>query len=153
LIRFRNFKPSAKGSALEVFMLVNRTHWHMETDVIVIGYGSAGAVAAMTAHDSGLQVVVLEKQAQPNHLTTSFMAGGVIICPNDIEGAFRYMEALYKVRRTLIFSGFGHTTVLKTRHGCRTSAQQCRYTATAASIRFRGRRLLTFTRCAAEGPV
>jgi len=76
----------------------------METDVIVIGYGSAGAVAAMTTHDSGLQVVVLEKQAQPNHLTTSFMAGGVIICPNDIEGAFRYMEALYKVTDNLFWT-------------------------------------------------
>ena len=35
-----------------------------EVDVIIVGYGGAGAVAAITAHDMGARVVVLEKSAQ-----------------------------------------------------------------------------------------
>ena len=33
----------------------------METDVVVVGYGGAGATAAMTAHDNGARVIILEK--------------------------------------------------------------------------------------------
>jgi len=35
------------------------------TDVLVIGYGGAGASAAITAHDAGADVVVLEKLDEP----------------------------------------------------------------------------------------
>ncbi len=39
----------------------HQQEWDMETDVIVIGYGGAGAVTAITAHDAGARVIVLEK--------------------------------------------------------------------------------------------
>ena len=35
--------------------------WDEETDVVIVGYGGAGAVAAITAADAGAQVLVLEK--------------------------------------------------------------------------------------------
>jgi succinate dehydrogenase/fumarate reductase flavoprotein subunit len=35
--------------------------WDKETDVVVIGYGGAGAVTAITAFDAGSSVIVLEK--------------------------------------------------------------------------------------------
>ncbi len=35
-----------------------------EADVLVVGYGGAGSVAAITAHDLGAQVIILEKSAQ-----------------------------------------------------------------------------------------
>jgi len=35
--------------------------WDKETDVVVIGYGGAGAVTAITAFDAGTRVLVLEK--------------------------------------------------------------------------------------------
>ncbi len=35
--------------------------WDEETEVLIIGFGGAGAVAAMTAHDSGAKVLVVEK--------------------------------------------------------------------------------------------
>ena len=41
-------------------MLAQRTRWHLDADVIIVGYGSAGAVAAITAYDAGAQVVILE---------------------------------------------------------------------------------------------
>ena len=35
--------------------------WDKETDVVAVGYGLAGAAAAMTAHDAGAKVFILEK--------------------------------------------------------------------------------------------
>ena len=35
--------------------------WDEETDVIVLGYGGAGAAAAISAHDAGARVVIVEK--------------------------------------------------------------------------------------------
>ena len=37
------------------------TNWAQTADVVVVGYGSAGAVAAMTAFDAGADVLILEK--------------------------------------------------------------------------------------------
>ena len=36
--------------------------WDYEADVVVVGYGGAGAIAAFTAHDAGAKVLLLEKQ-------------------------------------------------------------------------------------------
>lgn len=36
----------------------------IEADVVVVGYGCAGAVAAFTAHDAGAKVVILEMMAE-----------------------------------------------------------------------------------------
>jgi hypothetical protein len=74
-----------------------RIRWHFDTDVVVIGYGAAGATAAISAHDAGTNVLVLEKQESPSIISNSFMSGGSFICPNDAQQASLYMEALYKV--------------------------------------------------------
>src|SRR5690606_21421494 len=38
-----------------------------EADVVVIGFGGAGACAAIEAHDAGAEVLLLEKQSEENH--------------------------------------------------------------------------------------
>jgi len=55
----------------------------IETDVIVIGYGCAGAVAAMTAHDEGCRVVILEKMDAGGGAT--FLSNGGILIPTAME--------------------------------------------------------------------
>jgi succinate dehydrogenase/fumarate reductase flavoprotein subunit len=57
--------------------------WDKETDVVVIGYGGAGAVTAITAFDAGARVIVLEKSPSlaslgitGNTHTTQISGGG-----------------------------------------------------------------------------
>ena len=66
-------------------------------DVAVLGFGNAGAVAAVTAHDAGAHVVVLEKQPEATHRPNSRYAAGFFLVPTDVDGASRYLEALYAV--------------------------------------------------------
>ncbi|MBI2304962.1 MAG: FAD-binding protein [Chloroflexi bacterium] len=67
-------------------------NWDMETEVLVIGYGLAGAVAAVVAHDAGSQVLMLEKGKYPGGC--SILAGGGIKCVADVPGAIDYFTAL-----------------------------------------------------------
>ncbi|NKB57101.1 MAG: FAD-binding protein [Alphaproteobacteria bacterium] len=60
-------------------------------DVIVVGYGFAGAVSAIAAHDAGAQVLLLEKMADPGGI--SVCAGGGLRLSRDREAAFAYLKA------------------------------------------------------------
>lgn len=66
-------------------------------DVAVLGFGNAGAVAAVTAHDAGAHVLVVEKQPEDTHRPNSRYAAGFFLVPNDIDRACRYLAALYAV--------------------------------------------------------
>jgi succinate dehydrogenase/fumarate reductase flavoprotein subunit len=60
-------------------------------DVIVIGYGFAGAVAAISAHDAGARVLLLEKNTDAGGISV-VSAGGLRIS-NDAAAAFAYLVA------------------------------------------------------------
>lgn len=51
-------------------------HVHHQTDVLVVGYGCAGAAAALEAHAGGAQVTILEKTSGPGG--SSALSGGEI---------------------------------------------------------------------------
>ena len=72
----------------------NNIRWDKEVDVIIIGFGGAGAVGAITAHDAGVSVCILEKQPEAVQVTNTSMGNGVFIQPNDVESAVRYMTGL-----------------------------------------------------------
>jgi succinate dehydrogenase/fumarate reductase flavoprotein subunit len=63
----------------------------IETDVVVLGYGSAGAVAAITAHDKGSRVIILEKM--PTGGGASFLSNGGILVPTSME----FSKYLYSI--------------------------------------------------------
>lgn len=63
----------------------------LETDVVVVGYGGAGAAAAITAHDSGARVIILEKMAAGGGNTLA--SANSILVPKGM-GAVDYFEAL-----------------------------------------------------------
>ncbi|MBI2854096.1 MAG: FAD-binding protein [Chloroflexi bacterium] len=56
---------------------------NIETDVVVVGYGAAGAAAAISAHDAGANVAVLEKMAEGGG--NSKVGGANIIIPRDMR--------------------------------------------------------------------
>ncbi len=60
-------------------------------DVVVIGYGFAGAVSAIAAHDGGSSVLLLEKMADPGGI--SVCAGGGLRLSRDRDATFAYLKA------------------------------------------------------------
>ncbi|HLJ21997.1 MAG TPA: FAD-dependent oxidoreductase [Stellaceae bacterium] len=65
-------------------------HWDEETDVVVVGCGYAGAVAAIAAHDAGARVILVEKMREPGGISVC-SAGGVRVA-DDAEAAFEYLR-------------------------------------------------------------
>ena len=61
-------------------------------DIVVVGYGLAGATAAISAHDAGDRVIVIEKSARFGG--NSILSGGGIVCVDDTEKAFNYLTTL-----------------------------------------------------------
>ena len=66
--------------------------YDMETDVVVIGYGGGGAAAAITAHDNGAQVTLLEKMPYPGGNTG--VSGGNMSFPKNPEQFSQYLKTL-----------------------------------------------------------
>ena len=64
--------------------------WHSVTDVVVAGYGAAGAAAAITAHDAGSKVILLEKMGYPGGMTG--ISGGVTRIADDAQKAADYLK-------------------------------------------------------------
>jgi len=70
---------------------ITKLNWDLEKDVIVVGFGAAGAVAAINAHDHGAATLVLEKMKHPGG--SSILAGGAMKAVHDIEKAVAYLTA------------------------------------------------------------
>jgi hypothetical protein len=67
--------------------------WDEETDVLVLGYGGAGANTAINAADAGADVLILEKNPADLHVCNTNVAGGLLICATDVEKGFQYIKA------------------------------------------------------------
>ncbi|MSP40265.1 MAG: FAD-binding protein [Deltaproteobacteria bacterium] len=65
-------------------------NWDKEVDVVVVGYGFAGGVSAITAHDSGAKVLILEKMPHPGGI--SILSGGGVAVARNAESSFRYLK-------------------------------------------------------------
>ena len=68
---------------------------YMEADVIVVGYGGAGAAAAITAHDNGASVIILEKMSIPGGNTR--VSAGMLGYPKHSQDSGKYAEYLKAV--------------------------------------------------------
>jgi len=65
--------------------------WDLEYDVLVVGWGAAGTAAAVTAHDQGARVLILEKM--PHGGGNSSVCGGNIVIPKGKE-FIEYLDTL-----------------------------------------------------------
>ena len=66
------------------------TKWDKEYDVVVAGYGGAGISTAVTAHDAGASVVILEKAPYPGGGQTRTSGIGAAFAINP-EAAAEYL--------------------------------------------------------------
>lgn len=73
--------------------LTKDTRWDEETDVLVIGYGGAGACAAISAFDAGAKVLVVEKMSAGGG-NTAVSSGGLMV-PQEKTAARKYLRATY----------------------------------------------------------
>lgn len=67
--------------------------WDKEADVVIVGYGGAGACAAIEAHDAGAKVLILEKMKEGGG-NTAVSSGGFMV-PKDEQDALIYLNATY----------------------------------------------------------
>lgn len=65
--------------------------WDDEADVVIVGYGGAGAAAAIAAHDAGASVIVLEKNSGGGNTR---LATNAFVCPIDNVAARQYLRVL-----------------------------------------------------------
>lgn len=66
--------------------------WDYITDVAIVGYGGAGAPAAISCHDKGSEVLVIEKASFGGG--NIGCAGGGSALPSDVNKATQYYRAL-----------------------------------------------------------
>jgi succinate dehydrogenase/fumarate reductase flavoprotein subunit len=70
---------------------MKNSDWDEIADLVVLGGGGAGAVAAITAHDLGAQVIILEKGQCGGNTRLATMA---FLCPTNNSRAREHIKAL-----------------------------------------------------------
>jgi L-aspartate oxidase len=60
-------------------------NWHQRADVVVIGTGVAGLVAALAAHRRGRRVIVLSKSRESGDTATFYAQGGIAVVLPDTD--------------------------------------------------------------------
>lgn len=68
--------------------------WDLEADVVVVGFGGAGASAAVAASDAGASVILLEKapEADAGGNFSVSGGGGILANPDDTQMAFDFIR-------------------------------------------------------------
>jgi 3-oxo-5alpha-steroid 4-dehydrogenase len=81
--------------------------WDREADVVVVGFGGAGAAAALEAFDAGASVLILEKGKKPGGTTA--IAGGVLCLGGGtpLQKALGIRETKEEFYRFLMMQGQG----------------------------------------------
>ena len=72
--------------------------WDLEAEVVIVGFGGAGASAAIEAADAGASVIVLEKSPENAHYCNTLMSGGLFHCPSrdgDPKELREYLKAMF----------------------------------------------------------
>ncbi|MBI2856703.1 MAG: FAD-binding protein, partial [Chloroflexi bacterium] len=78
-------------------MINTDARWDRSADVVVIGNGLAGATTAITARESGSEVLILEKSGIEGFHSNSSMAGVSILGSSDVKGTIQYLEGLNRI--------------------------------------------------------
>ncbi|HEV8680168.1 MAG TPA: FAD-binding protein [Stellaceae bacterium] len=68
--------------------------WDVEADVVVVGFGAAGMAAAVTAHELGAEIVMLEKAPEGEEGGNTRVAGQGYLNTSSASAAADYLTAL-----------------------------------------------------------
>lgn len=68
--------------------------WDREADIVVVGFGAAGAAAAITAADLGAKVLMLEKAPEGEEGGNTRVAGQGYLHVSDVRKAVDYLDAM-----------------------------------------------------------
>jgi succinate dehydrogenase/fumarate reductase flavoprotein subunit len=68
--------------------------WDRQADVVVVGFGAAGAATAITAHDAGAKVILLEKAPRGHAGGNTRVAGQGYLNTSSVAKASAYLKAL-----------------------------------------------------------
>jgi len=68
--------------------------WDKEADIVVLGQGAAGIITAITAHDLGAEVLILEKASEDHAGGNSLTNYGGLFFTRDPDTAFPYIQRL-----------------------------------------------------------
>ena len=68
--------------------------WDKEADVVVVGFGGAGAAAAITAQNAGVSVLMVEKAPKGEEGGNTRVAGQGYLNATPKESAIEYFNAL-----------------------------------------------------------
>ena len=68
-----------------------RDDWDIDADLVILGFGAAGAAAAITAAKTSAKVVLLEKQERERHTPNFRMSGGLVMTFTDADKAEAYL--------------------------------------------------------------
>lgn len=80
--------------------------WDREADVVIIGYGGAGAAAAIAAGEAGASVIILEKREVPGGSTA--ICGGIVYAANtSVQKAAGIADSADKMYQHWLNAGKG----------------------------------------------
>ena len=74
------------------FLPFKLPEWNTQADVVIVGYGAAGANAAIAVHDAGAEALILEKM--PIAGGNSGVSAGAMLIPENLADAVQYYRAL-----------------------------------------------------------
>lgn len=70
-------------------------NWNAAYDVVVIGFGGAGASAAIEAADAGARVLVLEKAPVTAAGGNTKLSGQQVLAPTEVNAAISYFDEIF----------------------------------------------------------
>ncbi|MEC4294330.1 FAD-dependent oxidoreductase [Adlercreutzia shanghongiae] len=90
--------PAGQGSPMaatgEGLTFADTIAWNGEYDVIVVGFGAAGAVAACYAADAGAKVLLIDKAPQGMEGGNSRFCGQIILYSEDKDAMISYNKGM-----------------------------------------------------------
>jgi 3-oxosteroid 1-dehydrogenase len=110
--------------------------WDEDADLIVIGSGIGGLAAAITAHDLGLRVIIVEKAGKLGGVS-AYSGGEVFVPANHLQERAGIADSLEAGRTYFRFLGAGYADGRLQDNLCARAPEVARWFAEKAGVRWK----------------